>query len=137
MSDIFIDTNIFIRFLTWDQPQKAKKIQETLRSQMNNNETNLFISDAVIMEIRWVLESFYGLSDKEIKERLLPIVELFSKIYPRKEFEWSNVFSKQLNKGIEFIDVVNYYLMKQEGVETILSCDTDFDNLKGIKRSEP
>ena len=63
----FIDTNIFIRFLTNDIPEKAEACDHLFRDAAEKNE-RLFTTEMVIAEIIWVLESYYELPKKEVQE---------------------------------------------------------------------
>ena len=65
----FVDTNIFIRFLTDDIPEKADACEEIFKKAVEKKET-LFTTDLVIAKIVWVLESFYGLPKKEVQDKV-------------------------------------------------------------------
>jgi len=69
----FLDTNIFIRFLTDDVPEKADACEEIFRKAVEKQET-LFTTDLVIAEIVWVLESFYELPKDEIQDKVEKIL---------------------------------------------------------------
>ena len=53
-----IDTNVLIRYLTNDEPQKAKAV-ESLLNKASDGELRILIPSIVIAELVWVLESYY------------------------------------------------------------------------------
>jgi len=58
MTSRFIDTNIFLRYLTNDDPVKAKRAEVLFRDAVHGKAV-LTTSLLVIAEIVWTLESFY------------------------------------------------------------------------------
>ncbi len=68
--DIVIDTNLLVRYLTDDEPQKAKAV-DTLLNSAAKGELKILIPSIVIAELVWVLESFY----KMIAEDITGLVE--------------------------------------------------------------
>ena len=63
--DIVIDTNLLVRYLTDDEPQKAKAI-DTLLNSAAKGELKILIPSIVIAELVWVLESFYKMMAEDI-----------------------------------------------------------------------
>lgn len=57
---IFVDTNIFLRYLTNDVPEKADAVEELLR-RAGAGQVRLVTNSLVIAEIVWTLTSFYQL----------------------------------------------------------------------------
>ncbi len=64
----FVDTNVFIRYLTKDDPDKAQACFELFR-QAQANEVVLTTTEAVITEVVYVLSSkkTYGLARTDIR----------------------------------------------------------------------
>lgn len=137
MKDILIDTNIFLRFLTEDNPEQAEKVERFLEKTVGNSDYKLIITEAVVMELVWTLDSFYELDEQEVKRKILPILEFTEVIYPSNDFDWRKVFDIQIGNNIDFIDGFNYLLAQQEDIKTILSFDDDFDRLEGVTRKQP
>ncbi|NJM77278.1 MAG: type II toxin-antitoxin system VapC family toxin [Acaryochloridaceae cyanobacterium RU_4_10] len=69
----FIDTNLFLRYLTNDIPKKADRVEELLQ-RAALGEILLVTTSLVIAEIVWTLTSFYGLSRDQIRDRVLAIL---------------------------------------------------------------
>src|SRR4051794_24968610 len=72
-----IDTNIIIRYLTKDDPEKAKRVLG-LFQQVSRGVKTIAITESVIAEVIYVLSSkrLYNLPRAEIVKRLLPILLL-------------------------------------------------------------
>jgi len=65
MKSYFVDTNIFIRYLTNDDPVKADRVEKLL-SEAAAGKIRLVTAEMVLAEVVWVLESFYGLKNVEV-----------------------------------------------------------------------
>jgi uncharacterized protein len=73
MHRVFVDTNVFLRFLTQDDLAKVEKDRRLFASAVAGEvvvETSLL----VIAEIVWTLESFYGLTHDEVAEQVTTIL---------------------------------------------------------------
>jgi len=79
----FVDTNVFIRFLTNDVPQKADACEKIFKRAIEKKES-LFTTELLIAEIIWVLESFYKLKKEEIRNKLEKILNTPNLMYPNK-----------------------------------------------------
>jgi len=62
-----LDTNVIIRFLTNDSPELSRRAELIFR---RAKKSQLIIPDFILMEIVWVLLSFYGLKKEEVIEKL-------------------------------------------------------------------
>ena len=73
----FVDTNIFLRHLTNDDPQKAEACFELFKKAARD-EVALVTADWVIAEVVYLLSSkaVYNLSPEEVKTRLYPLLSL-------------------------------------------------------------
>ena len=65
MKTCFVDTNLFIRYLTNDDPIKADRVEKLLE-EAAKGQVKLVTTEMVIAEIVWVLESSYSLKNREI-----------------------------------------------------------------------
>ena len=63
----FIDTNLFLRYFTRDDEEKAEKVLNLLK-RIERNEEQVITSSLVMFEVIFTLESFYKVSREEIKE---------------------------------------------------------------------
>ncbi|HKJ69518.1 MAG TPA: PIN domain-containing protein [bacterium] len=137
MTTLFVDTNVFLRFLTDDHPQQAQKARDFLETAIETPETTLVTSDAVVMELVYTLRSYYGRSQSETEKKVMTILEFCLMVSPVTDFDWQGVFQGEPKKNVDFMDALNYRIMKQEGLETIVSFDTDYDRFEDITRQEP
>lgn len=56
-----IDTNVLVRYLTWDEPQQAERAAAVIEAAADAGEP-LFVSPIVVCELVWVLEAAYGMA---------------------------------------------------------------------------
>jgi predicted nucleic acid-binding protein len=71
----FVDTNILIRHLTGDPPQMAARATAFLGA-----EDNLYLTDLVVAETIYVLESFYEVPRARVAEAIRSLLALRSMI---------------------------------------------------------
>ena len=135
----FLDTNIIIRFLTRDDPVKAAACYR-LFQQADSGDERLFTTETIIAEVSYVLTSSrlpYQLSHREIRDRLIPIIMLDGLRMPQKDTCVSALEIYASFPYLDFEDALAVAYMKQNGIEEIVSYDTDFDRVAGIERIEP
>ena len=133
-TDSFLDTNVFIRFFTADIPEKAKRVKKIIES-LEAGKAEAEISDLVLAELVWVLESFYKLPPKEVAKKVSYLVSLpgIKMINKRLILE---ALTDYVNEKVDFIDAYNAHYMKHRKISSIYSYDKDFDKL-GVHRIEP
>ena len=135
MKKVFIDTNIFIRFLTRDDNSKYKKCKEIFKKAVEGKIV-LATSAMVIAELIWTLMSYYKVSKADVIEKVSIIVGTESLHLPEK-----NLIMDALvlygRKNIDYIDAYNAVSMRRQGLSEIYSYDEDFDAIEGIQRKEP
>lgn len=69
----FVDTNLFLRYLTNDVPEQADAV-ERLLEHAEAGKVELMTSKLVVAEIMWTLESFYKKSKCEVRDAVLAIL---------------------------------------------------------------
>ena len=131
----FIDTNIFIRFLVNDIPQKADACEKIFKSAVAKKET-LFTTEMVIAEIIWVLESYYELSPQEVQEKVEKILNTPNLICPHKDLIL-NALIIYGEKNIDYIDAYNALILKDKGIKELYSYDRHYDRMDWLTRLEP
>ena len=137
----YIDTNIILRYLLKDDPDKAARAYSLLQEVEQGNRTVATI-EAVIAEVVYVLASkkTYHIPRDVIAQRLLPIILLKGLKIGCKATEkqmYADALNYYATTKLDFADAVILAHMKHEGVTTILSFDTDFDDFPEITRKEP
>jgi len=131
----FLDTNIFIRFLTDDIPEKVDACEEIFKKAVEKQET-LFTTELVIAEIVWVLESFYKLPKNEIQDKVEKILNTPNLICPHKDLIL-NALILYSEKNIDYIDACNALILKENGIEELYSYDKHYDRIDWLTRLEP
>jgi len=136
MSRIFVDTNIFIRYLTNDDPQKADRVEKLL-SQAAKGEVGLVTAEMVIAEIVWVLESFYELGASAVAPLIrgilaTPGLEVINAALVRDALE---LYERE---GIDFVDGYIAAVMEKQGISELYSFDKKhISRIRRIVRKEP
>jgi len=133
----FVDTNIFLRYLTRDDPKKAEACFRLLE-RAKNSEVTLTTSESVIAEVVFVLSSprVYHLPRQEVRARLYPLLALegLKLTDRRKYFRALDLFT---NHTIDFEDALIIAEMEINQIDELFSYDTDFDKIEGVTRLEP
>lgn len=133
--DYFIDTNIFIRVFVKENEKTFKKCCEFLQL-VEKKKIKAWTSSLVLVEIDWVLESFY----KFKKQRAVEALESISKLRGLKVINEANIalaLDLYKRRNIKLIDALiasNPKVMR--GETTIVSYDRDFEKIK-VKRMTP
>lgn len=133
----FVDTNLFIRFLSRDDEEKAARCK-TLFEKARAGEIKLFTSELVIAEVVWVLQSpkTYHQKPEKIRDLLLPLLMLKNLYFPHKEL-YPDVFELFASTNVDYIDAYNAILMQRKGITDLYSYDLHFDLIDNINRLEP
>ena len=131
----FVDTNIFLRLLLWDDAPKSEACRKFFKKAFDHNDL-LFTTSLVIAEIVWVLEKAYHYPKAKIAESVFQILSTDNLQIEGKEILMESLGLYQLKK-IDFIDAFNAVTMLEKEIKTIYSYDSDFDTIKSIHREEP
>jgi predicted nucleic-acid-binding protein len=119
--EVVIDTNLLVRYLTDDEPQKAKAVDVLLNSAARG-ELKILIPSVVIAELVWVLESFY----KMMAEDIAGLVEAILNT-PGVDTQDKSVIKEALkiyrNKKIDLIDAWIIEFAKAKGAKRIYTFD--------------
>lgn len=132
MKEIFIDTNIFLRYLMEDHKEFAKKSKKLI-SKIENGKYKAKTSVMVIAEVIWTLRSFYDQPKKEIIKAVDGILSI-SNLYIIEKINIRKVLKLFSVSSAEFIDCYNYVLSKQNNIKNVASFDDDWDPLEDIER---
>ncbi|MCL4488795.1 MAG: type II toxin-antitoxin system VapC family toxin [Chloroflexi bacterium] len=133
----FVDTNVFLRHLTGDDPKKARACFE-LFQRAQRKEVTLTTSEAVIAEIVYVLSSkqVYALTREEIRARLYPLLSLPGlRLTHRKAY--LRALDLYVSYPLDFEDAILAAQMERQKVREVYSYDREFDRVPSIERLEP
>ena len=131
----FIDTNVFLRFLTADLPEQAEACAELIHRLRDGREV-AHVSPLAVAESIWTLERFYGLSKEEVVGKVVPLLKLRGVRVVGKAL-FLSALPLYVQRNVSFADAYMAVQMQQTGSEEIYSYDRDFDRLPPVRRVEP
>lgn len=128
---MFIDTNILVRHLTGDPADLAARSTKFLET-----ERNLLLTDLVVAETLYVLESFYEAPRVQIAEAIRSMIAFDSivTVDPALLLRAIEVYE------IDRLDFAEAYLVacaESANVERVASFDKAIDRVKSVERVEP
>ena len=135
----FIDTDVIIRLLTGDDPEKQEKAA-SLFEQVEQGSLTVAAPDTVIVDAVFVLSSprLYKLSRQDVASLLIPLVRLPGfHVTNRRSVLAALVLYGYGQAKMDFGDAMIIAFMQQGGSRILYSFDTDFDKVSGISRQEP
>jgi predicted nucleic-acid-binding protein len=127
----FVDTNILVRHLTGDPPETAAQATAYLGSA-----SELLLTDLVVAETIYVLESFYKTPREQIAEAMRSLIAFGSIITvdPALLLRAIEVYE------IDRLDFAEAYLVasaETTGVNKVASFDRSIGRIQTIKRVDP
>ncbi len=136
MSTQFVDTNIFIRYLTQDNAEKYRACYQLFK-RAEQNQVSLTTSESILAEVVYVLESkYYAVPRQQIKVALSRLL-----ILPGLKVAHLSTYLRALalygQRSIDFEDCLSIAHMERQKLGEIISYDRDFDQVKEIIRTEP
>ncbi len=131
----WLDTNVFIRYLTADDPIKAARC-ERLFDKIAKGHEQVATHVVVIAEVIWVLTGRYGLPKIRVVDVLTPLISLDELHMDDKE-DVLSALELFRSYPLDFVDALNVITMQTRGLRQIYSYDTDFEQIAGLRRVEP
>jgi predicted nucleic acid-binding protein len=131
----FLDSNILLRVLTKDDPQKAA-VAFSLLEAVDRGDQRLATSPAVIFEVAHTLRSFYGVSKSDVARLLAPILDMRGLQLPDRDI-LLQALQLSVDSNVSLVDAYNAEYMRRDGIGCIYSWDQDFDTFSWLKRVEP
>ena len=136
MNRCFVDTNLFIRYLTNDDPTLADRVEQLLDDAAAGS-VQLVTTELVMAESVWVLESSYRLTHAQIAPLIRGILAT-----PGMDVINGDLVSKALVmyelQNIDFVDAYIAALMEKQGIKDIYSFDRKhLSRVTTINRKEP
>ncbi len=128
---VFVDTNLFLRYLTNDVPAQADAVEALLR-QAAGGEVALVTNSLVMAEITWVLTSYYQCSRVDIRNKVLAILNT-----PGLEVVDADLVLQAITwfaeKNIDFVDAYNVaWLLAQEMDVAYTFDNVHFSRVEGV-----
>lgn len=131
----FIDTNVFIRHVVADDPVQSPACLALFQS-IERGELTVWTSHLVVAEIVFVLGRVYQLKRSAIRDVVLPLILLPNIKLDQKQL-FGRVFDLYTTLPIDFVDAYHAALLHSREAVELLSYDTDFDRVPGLRRREP
>ena len=126
MSKNLLDTNLIIRFLVDDDPQKVSRVERLLK---NKDNTNILL-DTIVAEIIWVLSSYYSLKKTEVIEVLNNLLKLsFIKWESRDLLVEAMATFDKTNLDLE--DSYNLAFIRKKKIKSVKTFDKHLQKLIG------
>ncbi len=132
-----IDTDVIVRLLTGDDLQKQARARDLFK-RIEIGEVTVFAPVTVIADCVYVLASpsLYKIPRTEVVGLLRPILRLRGfRLQDRRTV--LRALDLYAAAALDFGDAYVAASMERLGSQRVYSYDTDYDRVKGIKRSEP
>lgn len=133
----FIDTNVFIRLLIGDDPEKEERCL-SLFQRARRGDITLATSETIVAEIVYVLSSWstYRLPRERIAAALQPVLAI-----PGLRLEHKDSVLQALvlweESTLDFEDCLAIEHVRRMGLDGIYSYDRGLDRIPGVRRLEP
>ncbi len=137
MTDPCVDTDIIIRLLTGDDPQK-QAAAKTFFQLVEQGTLMVWAPDTVIADAVFVLSSprLYYLPREQVSALLTPLVRL-PHFRVRNRRALLRALQLYASTNLDFGDVFILASMQQTRSQILYSYDKGFDRIQGISRKEP
>ena len=127
----FVDTNILVRHLTGDPPEMAARATAYLRA-----ESELLVTDLVVAETVYVLESFYEVPRDQVAVAVRSLLAFDSVVCVDPALLLRAVEVYETDR-IDFAEAYLVACAESTGVVDIASFDRSLDRVGTIRRIEP
>ena len=128
---VFVDTNILVRHLTGDPPEMAARATAYLK-----RETELLLTDLVLAETVYVLESFYEAPSEQVADAVRSLIAFDSVICVDPAVLLRSVEVYETER-IDFAEAYLVACAESTGVTKIASFDRSLDRVQSVERVEP
>ncbi len=128
MSDIPLDTNVIVRYLT-ESPQNVDPQFEGVFSffeKLEAGQLSVFLPDLVLFQTYFVLTSFYEVPRPEAADKLRRIVD-FPGIRMLEKTVAVNCFRKLQKQNLDIVDAYLLAWSESRGVDGVYSFDSDLE----------
>lgn len=120
---IALDTNVLVRFLVEDDPSQTEKARGVLQRAIDSN-SSCFISDIVMCEVVWVLESSYRFRRTEISQVLGRLLRSTHLVFSSREQLARSLEAYLTGRG-GFADYLIREHARASGCEVVTTFDGD------------
>ena len=124
----FVDTNILIRHLTNDPPDQARRATAILE-----NSERLILTDVVVAELVYVLESYYEQPKKQVAQAVQSLLTLPSIALADHDLVLRAIELYE-HARLDFAEAYLAAAAELSGVGSVASFDRTLDRVDGIER---
>lgn len=134
----FLDTNVFIRFLTGDDENKARACL-ALFERLDSDGELATTSETIVAEVVYVLSSrsIYNLTADAIAQRLRPLLSIRGLRFPEKNICLRALEIFESYPTLDFEDALTVARVEHGDIDELVSYDRGFDQIPSIRRIEP
>ena len=133
--DGFLDTNVFLRYLVPEHPEHSPLARERFE-QIERGDVSVYITDTVVFETVYTLQSHYDVSRAEIADALLRLLRLSGPIAADKPL-LREVFALWVERrGLSFADCFHLLTARSMGLTRMITVDRKM-SIPGVPRVEP
>lgn len=127
----FVDTNVLVRHLTGDPPDMAARATAYL-----GTERELLLTDLVVAETVYVLESFYETPRDQVAQAVRSLVAFDSILCVDRALLLRAIEVYETDR-IDFAEAYLVACAESTGVSKVASFDRSIDRINTIERIEP
>lgn len=127
----FVDTNVLIRHLTGDPPEQARRATRYLEES-----EQLLLSNLILAEVAYVLESYYEVPREQVAGTLRSILS-FRAIRVVDEALLQRAVELYEVHRLDFADASLVASAECTGVGVVASFDRGIDRVGTVRREEP
>ena len=127
----FVDTNVLVRHLTGDPPDMAARATAYL-----GTERELLLTDLVVAETVYVLESFYETPRDQVAQAVRSLVAFASILCVDRALLLRAIEVYETDR-IDFAEAYLVACAETTGVSKVASFDRSIDRINTIERIEP
>lgn len=124
---IALDTNVLVRYLTWDDAAKAARAAEVIEGAAERGET-LFVSSIVVCEVVWVLEAAYGVPRADVLNTVDGLLRTAQLDFDRKDLLWQALADARRGRA-DFADCLIGREAAAAGAESVVTFDGSLSEL--------
>ncbi|CAN5130136.1 hypothetical protein BH23CHL1_BH23CHL1_11440 [soil metagenome] len=134
----FVDTNVFLRALTRDDPVRADATEAFIRK-LADGSARATTSEIVIAEIVYILSSsrWFQMPAPQVAALLEPLFSLTGLQIQGKERIKHALDLYAAYPFLDFEDALIIVHLEQSGSDELMSYDRHFDRVPGVQRIEP
>ena len=120
---IALDTNVLVRFIVEDDSKQTERAKRLIRKQVEGD-TPCFVSDVVLCELVWVLQSSYKVRRPQTAQVLESLLRARHLVFESTDRISRAIKSYRVGKG-DFADYVIREQSMDAGAEAVATFDED------------